>query len=378
MAFEIAARVSALGQASLTRFLHINGASYCVYAAKTLTNSYQFYYRPIPAVPDYNEQPVPGTEVAIGQPIALVNSFYVIESNDNPGQALFLYDDGSFVWRFIYDFTTSVLVEQPVQLFAGANPIMVSAIGDIISLYLRESNVQSRTDFGPESTVVRPSGKEIESFAARPRTGVVIQYAGAHDLSPDTATLLRTDANTDLLYVIDNPIITDLSGNGRDGYYTSPTFFSGYGVCFKEDSAPLTCGAFPFASAITTETWFVPTGSTRIISVYGGPISLTITDNEFWTFSFGSTTYRARLPLPTGRRNHVVVSHTFGSGAATFISLNGRQIPGSWFAGTGNETPSLSGGLTVKLGSGDLFQEFKVSRVAKTISAIKSYMAGLS
>jgi hypothetical protein len=379
MAFELAARVSALGEAVLTRFLHVSGSSYCVYTAATTNNTVQFYHRAIPAVPSYTDQPVPGSETAIGGSVPFVRSFYVLESTTVPGQVVFLYDDDkSFVWRFVYDFVSETIVQPPTQLFQGQSPVMTNALGSLVSLYLRVGHLQARVSFGAESTIIRPSGNEIESFTAKPRSGLILQYAGAHNKSMGVPTKFRTDSDTELMYVIENAAITDLSGNGHDASYASPTFFSTYGVCFAPNSSPLTCGAFPFPSAITTETWLVTTGYSRSLLLYSGPISLTVTDNELWTFAFGTAAYRARLPLALGQRQHVAVSHTFGSGAGTFIAVNGRQLPGSWVSGTGNETPSLSGALSVLLGPGDLFQEFKVSRVAKSIADISSYIGGLS
>ena len=385
MAFELAARVSALGDAVLTRFVHVNAQSYCLYTARTALDQRQFYYKQISTSPSYLDQPIPGTEVLIIGPIPRVDSFYVISTGS--GNVLFLYDDGVFVWKFIYNFSTDTLVQQPTKLYQGTKPVLASSIFNVFSLYLRNSDVKIRANNGEESTVVSPSAKEVVSFAGVALNDYILEYAGSHRPASDISTTLRPDASTLVLYVLENPApsspvysgtLTDLSGNSRNGSFTSSRLYPNYnGLNFAIEGLTVTCGTFPFSSAITTETWVTLSDRSRLVTLYSGPVSLTITDNRYWTFSFSGASYRATYPTEPGRHN-VTVSHTFGAGANTFIAVDGVRLSGSWIAGTGNESPALSGALSISLGEADCLQQFKVSSTAKSLVSIRSYVSGLS
>lgn len=382
MAFELAARVSALGEAILARFIQVGGVSYCVYTARTSSNGNQFYSVPVPPAPDYNVQPAIGSEEAIGEPLPLVKSFSLIASGD-PGDVIFVYDDGSHVWRFGYNFISKVLFEAPNKVFAGNKPVLVESPGEAIALYLRSGDVQKRTKnpppstgFGAESTIVSPSSQDIAAFDAVQSSGAIAKYAGAHARSVAIPTQLRTDANTVLLYVIDNPVVSDLSGNGRGATYDGYSFFTGDGICFTEQSSSLACTAFTFGPAITIESWVDIKLSSRTTELCNGPISLVITDGRYFSFTFGTSIYRAALNIAPGK-HYIAVSHTFGNGSATFIAVDGRVLVGRWIQGTGDETPAISGPLGVRLSNREILRQFKISSIARSVSAISDYMGGL-
>lgn len=382
MAFELAARVSALGEAILTRFIQVGGVSYCVYTTRTSSNGSQFYSVPVPPVPDYNVQPAIGSEEIIGGPLPLVNSFSLIASGD-PGDVVFVYDDGSHIWRFGYNFISKVLFEAPNKVFAGNRPVLIDSPDEAIALYLRSGDVQKRsknpppsTGFGAESTIVSPSSQDIVAFDAVQDSGAIARYTGAHSRSVAVPTQLRTDASTVLLYVIDNPVVSDLSGNGRGATYDGYSFFTGDGICFTEQSSSLACTAFTFGPAITIESWLDIRLSSRTTEICNGPVSLVMTDGRYFAFTFGTSIYRATLNIAPGK-HYIALSHTFGNGSATFIAVDGSVLVGSWVQGAGNEVPSISGPIGVRLSNGEILKQFKISSIARSASAISDYMGGL-
>lgn len=81
--------------------------------------------------------------------------------------------------------------------------------------------------------------------------------------------------------------------------------------------------------------------------------------------------------MKRGERNYIVVSHTFGSGGNSFLSVNGDQVPSSWSGGGGSETPTRNSEPPgFNIGAGDVLVGLRVSSVAKSISTVRDHLKG--
>jgi hypothetical protein len=116
-----------------------------------------------------------------------------------------------------------------------------------------------------------------------------------------------------------------------------------------------------------------------------GAVELSYTAGGLLRFRFDTSSATVELRQTGGEKlrfnepNHVAVSHTFGSGGASFLSVNGTPVPTSWSGGSGSESPSLSAGAaSFNLGPGDEISGLRVSGVAKTITQIRDHLRGRS
>jgi hypothetical protein len=116
-----------------------------------------------------------------------------------------------------------------------------------------------------------------------------------------------------------------------------------------------------------------------------GAVELSYTAGGMLRFRFDTSSATVELRQTSGEKlrfnepNHVSVSHTFGSGGASFLSVNGTPVPASWFGGSGNESPSPSAGAaSFNLGPGDEISGLRVSGIAKTITQIRDHLRGRS
>jgi hypothetical protein len=77
--------------------------------------------------------------------------------------------------------------------------------------------------------------------------------------------------------------------------------------------------------------------------------------------------------------NTIAMVHTFGSGGGTLLVINGISVPGAWVSGSGNEAlPVLAAAPTINLNTGDELWGLRVSNVAKTLTALQTYLRGRS
>lgn len=83
--------------------------------------------------------------------------------------------------------------------------------------------------------------------------------------------------------------------------------------------------------------------------------------------------------LRVNELNYIAVSHTFGVGAASFLIVNGNQVPAIWVGGSGNESPTvLAAAPSIAINPGDELLGLRLSNIAKPISTIRDYLRGRS
>jgi len=112
------------------------------------------------------------------------------------------------------------------------------------------------------------------------------------------------------------------------------------------------------------------------ITPFSGSTTLEVTASGVIEFRFGSTVWKGRRQLVQGRRVHLAVSHVFGDGSGTFVTVDGEVVQGDWFAGDGTESPVLEGRLSCVVGRGDTVFQVRVSDVARPLSYIREHVGG--
>lgn len=171
--------------------------------------------------------------------------------------------------------------------------------------------------------------------------------------------------------------IKDLSGNNKDGYFSSGNIVrTPNGLYFAADGAATYCGSITLSSSITIEEWVQLSLSQRTITVLDGSISIKLIDRTYWQVSVGGSVYRAKLEVAEGDRLFIALSHSFGNGSSILLSINGKVASGSWISGNGNDAMSGPAAFAVRLGTGDYLQQLYISHRTKTIEEIRAYLGG--
>lgn len=204
MAFTLASRVSALGEAELVRAVYVpaQAKTYFVYTAKTRSGKIQFYARQLPALADLTStaQPLSGSELLLGPELLVVGAFSCLALT-TAGHVLVVYDDKENVWQFTYDFVAQSLVATPSVVTPGTQPEIGPVAGGLLLTYLRDNDIKTRLEFGSETTLLSPSGTNIYAYAAIPLTQFELRYAGAHGASTSAPLTLGPQPSSVLVYV---------------------------------------------------------------------------------------------------------------------------------------------------------------------------------
>jgi hypothetical protein len=168
----------------------------------------------------------------------------------------------------------------------------------------------------------------------------------------------------------------DKSGNGYDAALPSVNWLtSGEGAQAIVDNS-FTVGAFPWPGALTLELWMEPQLQARSITPFSGAVTLELKNTGIIEFRFGATIWRGRRYLEQGRRVHLAVSHVFGDGSGTFVTVDGEVVQGDWVTGDGTESPALAGNLSCQIGRGDKVFQFRISDIARSLAYIRDHVGG--
>ncbi len=168
----------------------------------------------------------------------------------------------------------------------------------------------------------------------------------------------------------------DKSGNNAHagvptrGWLTKPQGFEAY------DDASFNIGSFTWTSEITLEAWASLGLKRRFKDFFSGATTLRVWQNGVIEFRFGSTVWRGFRKIDPGRRVHLAVSHVFGDGSGTFVTVDGEAVVGDWIVGDGTESPALSGALSCNVGPGDQIFQMRISDVARPLSYIRDHVGG--
>ena len=182
--------------------------------------------------------------------------------------------------------------------------------------------------------------------------------------------------------------LRDKSGNNRHMLFTHGAELGDYGFIF-DFNGQCFIRNWTVPAALTIEAWIIPNfraGSENYI-LRTPNLSFSYANDRTLTFSFAGTythTFQqyAGGKLIPGVANHVVISHTFGTPATTFMTINGKVVPASWRVNTtgitpGGESPSFGiVSSTIELGWQDVLQQFRISNVARSQSYVLDYVRG--
>lgn len=125
--------------------------------------------------------------------------------------------------------------------------------------------------------------------------------------------------------------LDDLSPNNRDGTYTPPRVsLTKTGLVFTDGNSALALPTFTIPPAITVEMWLISNRQSRPSKLLDGPLFLHLTDASTWQFGFGPSLYQGYGRTPSAEPIYVTLSHTFGQGQDTTITVNGERIIGGW------------------------------------------------
>lgn len=171
------------------------------------------------------------------------------------------------------------------------------------------------------------------------------------------------------------PGFVDKSGNGADAGAGRGWLEQAEGFIANQD-ASFNIGAFTWTSEITLEARIAPGHQRRYFDVFSGATTLRLFPGGAIEFRFGSTVWRGYRRMDVGRRAHVAVSHVFGDGSGTFVTVDGEVVVGDWVQGNGTEVPALNGVLSCNGGPGDQVFQMRISDVARPLSYIRDHVGG--
>lgn len=168
----------------------------------------------------------------------------------------------------------------------------------------------------------------------------------------------------------------DKSGNDAHAALASSSWLLPGDGAMSVSGSSFAIGSFTWTSEITLEMWISPKLQGRSFTPFSGATTLEITASGVIEFRFGSTVWRGRRQLIPGKRVHLTVSHVFGDGSGTFVTVDGEVVRGGWVTGDGTESPALSGALTCAVGRGDAVHQVRISDIARPLSYIRNHVGG--
>lgn len=382
--------MSIVGDARLVRYIHLPNLNkkFIVWVAEMQGGRDRFLYREPIEIDETN--PPQDTVVIDTNPIPQVKNFYMYESEETENEINFLFDDGHDIWYFVYNFETEIIVIQPYPLYKGTRPTMLSD-GLLRSVYEKDNNIKIRTNIvdTTELTVVRQTLSEITDYDITRKGELSIgRYTGMHSFNTVNARLFYPVANTEILYNPNREItsneIEDISGNSLNGTISGIVTTTKDGYIFNSSDSEIDIPVFTLPNALTIEAWVVPMFRENTGYIYeSNNMYLRYKNSGKLEFSFEGTGGTVKLIQKSGvrltaeKRNHIVISHTFGVSSASFIMINGVPVTTDWTEGNGDDSiTSTSQVSKISLMLNDSLHSFRLSSNAKTQENIKLYMRG--
>jgi len=225
MALSLPAAISVVGDALQVRHLRAAAKSWVVWTFNDDGGGERFAVRErTGSVAPLGGLQTDGTDFServIPVPATRVRNFHCLETA--PNIVTVLFDDGLQLKYFVWNVNTNVVVTPVTVLSDGTIPSQFDYNTSLRQLYVRLSQVRMRANFGPEITLVAPSGSEVGDMDIV-RLGLTPagRYAGAHAIRRELALPFLSEASTTICYNKDEDFVsvTEALPAGTVGYFT--------------------------------------------------------------------------------------------------------------------------------------------------------------
>ena len=277
---------------------------------------------------DFSERVIPVARTKI------VN-FHCLETA--PNITTVIYDDGAQLSYFTYNVLTNTVLAPVTVLSEGIIPSQFDVGASLRQLYIRNSQIKVRSNFGPESTLVSSSNDEVRDMdVVRKALTTVGRYAGRHTIRRELALPFLSSASTVLLYAssTDSVAVTEALPPGVVSYWTFDTadFSVSNAVDVVSGNNASLVGAAPVSVAgqVGQAREFLSGTGTGYYNA-GNPANLRIT---------GQLSLSWWMRLTTLQNFHHPISKGFGGEYGTVINSDGSAyFYYGTFGGNGHGAP---------------------------------------